>query len=38
MQRFRAPHVAFRWSVLGLALLAGFSECLALWRARIRAH
>lgn len=38
MQRIRAGHAAFRFAALALALLTGLSECLALWRARLRLH
>jgi hypothetical protein len=38
MQRIRAGHAAFRVAALSLALLTGLSECVALWRARLRLH
>lgn len=38
MQRIRAGHAAFRLAAISLALLTGLSECLALWRARMRLH
>ncbi len=38
MPRIRAGHAAFRFAALSLALLTGLSECVALWRARMRSR
>jgi len=38
MQRIRAGHAAFKMAAIGLALVTGLSECVALWRARLRGH
>jgi hypothetical protein len=36
MPRFRAGHAAFKTAAILVALITGLSECVALWRARLR--